>query len=83
MELKWEKAESTEYPNELDTSTSPNTIYVRRNIREVERESESGTVLFYEYEEAKMTPAEFTVYASQINSENILAIMEALTEIGG
>lgn len=83
MEVKWNKAESTEYPSELDTNTSPGTIYVRRNIREVERETESGTVLFYEYDEAKMTQTEFTVYTAQINSENILAIMEALTEIGG
>lgn len=83
MELKWNKSESTERPSELDTVTSPNVIYVRRNIIEEERETENGTVLFYKYDEAKMTPAEFTVYASQINSENILAIMEVLLEIGG
>ncbi len=83
MEIKWKRSESTEYPVELDTGSSPNTIYVRRNIREVEHESGKDTVLFYEYDEAEMTPAEFTIYASQINSENILAIMEALTEIGG
>ncbi|MBR2677581.1 MAG: hypothetical protein IKE28_11815 [Solobacterium sp.] len=84
MEIKWEKSESTEYPAELDTGSSPNTIYVRRNIIEVERTGDGEEpVSFYEYDEAKMTPAEFTIYASQINSENILAIMEALTEIGG
>ena len=46
MELKWKKAESTEYPNELDTGTSPNTIYVRRNIREVERKAKAGPFFF-------------------------------------
>ena len=53
MEIKWKRSESTEYPVELDTGSSPNTIYVRRNIREVEHENGEDTVLFYEYDEAE------------------------------
>ena len=80
----YKKAESLDAPAEVDAESSPSTIFARRNIKTVERTQTDGTVqTVYEYEEASMTPAEYSIYASQQNSENVLAIMEAILEIGG
>ena len=77
MKIEWYKSESTVRPPEVDYESSPTTIYLHRKIKEVEREG----VNFYEYEEAKLTPAEYSVYAAEQAREDNLAIMAALTDI--
>lgn len=77
MKIEWYKSSSTVRPAEVDYTSSPTTVYLHRKIKEVEREG----VIFYEYEEAKLTPAEYTVYAAEQAREDNLAIMAALTDI--
>ena len=77
MKINWYNSESTVKPSEVDYESSPTTVYLHRKIKEVERE---GTT-YYTYEEAKLTPAEYTVYAAEQAREDNLAIMAALTDI--
>ena len=77
MNITWYKSESTEKPREVDYESSPTTVYLHRKIKEEIREE----VKWYTYEEAKLTPSEYTVYAAEQAREDNLAIMSALTDI--
>jgi len=77
MKIEWYKSESTVKPKEVDYESSPTTVYLHRKIKSEEREG----VTWFTYEEAKLTPAEYTVYAAEQTREDNLAIMSALTDI--
>lgn len=77
MIINWYKSTSTVKPAEVDYESSPTTVYLHRKIKETERD---GTT-FYEYEEAKLTPAEYTVYAAEQTRQDNLAIMSALADL--
>ena len=77
MKINWYKSSSTVRPVEVDYESSPTTIYLHRKITEVEHEG----VIYYEYEEAKLTPAEYTIYAAEQTRQDNLAIMSALVDI--
>lgn len=77
MKIEWYKSESTVKPKEVDYESSPTTVYLHRKIKSEEREG----VTWFTYEEAKLTPAEYTVYAAEQSREDNLAIMSALTDI--
>lgn len=77
MRIEWYKSESTVKPKEVDYESSPTTVYLHRKIKSEEREG----VTWFTYEEAKLTPAEYTVYAAEQTREDNLAIMSALTDI--
>lgn len=77
MKINWQKTESTVKPREVDYETSPTTVYLHRNIQETEREGQK----IYAYEEAKLSTAEYVVYAAEQNREYALTLMEGLIEI--
>lgn len=58
--MNWVKTESTNYPETVDISSSPTTVYINRNINEVEKDG----VTMYEYETCKMTHEQFQVYVA-------------------
>lgn len=64
--LNYCPSESDIMPEELDTSTSPTTVYLRKNIREEERKDhETGeTRTVFVYDEAKMPRLEYVDYLS-------------------
>lgn len=77
MKLVWYKSESTTKPKEVDYESSPTTVYLHRKIKSEERDGAT----WFTYEEAKLTPSEYTVYAAEQAREDNLAIMSALTDI--
>lgn len=77
MNITWKSVESTVKPAEIDYESSPNTIYLHKNISS----SEVDGVTYYTYEEAKLTPAEYTVYAASQNYENTIILMKAITDL--
>lgn len=77
MKINWYNSESTVRPAEVDYESSPTTIYLHRKIKEVER----GGVIYYTYEEAKLTPAEYTIYAAEQTRQDNLAIMSAIVDL--
>lgn len=82
MNIKWLKSSSTVKPKEVDYESSPDTIYLHRKITEkVIEEEGGGSHILYEYEEAKLTPAEYAVFAAKQSRDDNLAIMEALADL--
>lgn len=64
--MKFIKSESTVRPSEYDDKSSPNHIYIRKNITEEIRDNNA----YYTYDEACMTPDEYEHYLKQISDEN-------------
>ena len=68
MILNYVKSQSSIKPELIDTTSSKTTVYLRQNIVEVEKTNESDNTLttFYEYEEAKLTKAEYQEYLKEL-----------------
>lgn len=76
--MTYYKSESTINPDTVDTTSSKTSVYLRRNITEKEREIDGHTLVYYEYEEAKLTKDEYKKYVNELNSENIRAAIQEL-----
>jgi hypothetical protein len=69
-----------EKPLQKDTTLSPSSVYLRKNIRQVVESNDNGDTTFYEYEEAVLTPEEYKEYEAEMNNPGIQAIKDdALT----
>ena len=68
MKLNFIKSQSSVKPDLVDTTSSKTTVYVRQNIVENKKTDEmSGEeTVFYEYEEAKLTKAEYQEYLKEL-----------------
>ncbi len=66
MELYYQRSVSTSVPEEIDTSSSPTTVYLRKNIHAEERKDpETGeTRTVFVYDEAEMPRQEYVDYLS-------------------
>lgn len=66
----WRVAYSDTRPSEVDTTSSPSTVYLRKNIKTVTVEDSMGdgeSRTMYEYLERTCTPEEYSV--AQLSSE--------------
>ena len=68
MKLNYLKSQSSVKPDLVDTNSSKTTVYIRQNIVEKIKTNEmSGEeTVFYEYEEAKLTKAEYQEYLKEL-----------------
>ena len=68
MKLKYVKSQSSVKPDLLDTTSSKVVVYLRQNIVEnIKTDEMSGEkTVFYEYEEAKLTKAEYQEYLKEL-----------------
>ena len=68
MKLNYIKSQSSVKPELVDTTSSKTTVYIRKNIVENKKTDEmSGKeTVFYEYEEAKLTKAEYKEYLKEL-----------------
>ena len=68
MKLKYVKSQSSVKPDLVDTTSSKTTVYIRQNIIEnIKTDEMSGEeAVFYEYEEAKLTKAEYQEYLKEL-----------------
>ncbi len=92
MQIEWKKITGTqaERPAELDTTSSPNTVYLRKNIEEVEIESGGSKITAWSYDEAQLTIAEYEQYKVEAkemetlgyvaNKDNQEVLMEAVAD---
>ena len=74
MNLYFKKSQSTVKPELIDTTSSKKVVYIRQNI--VETVVEDTT--FYEYDEAKLTKAEYAEYLKELEATDTLEIVENL-----
>lgn len=73
----------TEKPAEFDTSSSPSTIYQRRNITEETQTDEDGNeVKGWRRDEREMTPDEYNQIrlVGEVVAENTAGIVKSVTE---
>ena len=68
MKLNYIKSQSSVKPDLIDTTSSKRTVYIRQNIVEnIKTDEMSGKeTVFYEYEEAKLTKAEYKEYLKEL-----------------
>lgn len=72
MEIVYKEQESREKPLEIDITSSQKTVYVRRNIKEVEVEDISGEKFKkYTYQEAKLTKDLYEQYSKDLLVDKI------------
>ena len=80
MKLNYIKSQSSVKPDLVDTTSSKVVVYLRQNIVENKKTDEmSGEeTVFYEYEEAKLTKAEYQEYLKELNDSDTLQTIEDL-----
>ena len=80
MKLNFIKSQSSVKPDLVDTTSSKAVVYLRQNIVEnIKTDEMSGEeTVFYEYEEAKLTKAEYQEYLKELNSSDTLQTIEDL-----
>lgn len=80
MTLNYIKSQSSIKPELIDTTSSMTTVYLHKNIIEVERanESDDTTTIFYEYDEAKLTKEEYQEYLKELEATDTLQTVEDL-----
>ena len=70
MILNYVKSQSSVKPELIDTTSSKTTVYLRKNIIEVERnnmnDDSSASTTFYEYDEAKLSKEEYQEYLKEL-----------------
>ena len=74
MNLYFKKSQSAVKPELIDTTSSKKVVYIRRNI--IEAVVEDTT--YYEYDEAKLTKAEYAEYLKELESTDISETIENL-----
>lgn len=71
MEPIYRYSESTVRP--IDVEVGKHTVFLRKDITEVERTDENGNVsVYYTYQEAKMSYEEFNEYSSFVAAKNAI-----------
>jgi len=81
LSLNYHKSESDTMPEEIDTVSSPTTVYLRKNIRAEERQDveTETTRTVYVYDEATIPRDEYNAYLTGKTQANI----EYLYMMGG
>lgn len=72
--MTWQKSESTVRPDTIEETKS--TVFLRRNIKETVRANEESgdETTWYEYEEAKLSHAEYEEYMQMVEAMNMRQI---------
>lgn len=64
MQISYKQAQSAIKPLAIDLTSSPGGVYVRRNIKQLVKESETGEKnVYFDYEEAFLTKSEYEEYS--------------------
>ena len=72
--MEWYKSEATHEPKIVDCDSSSTTVFLRRNVEQIEKSDESGrTYTAWEYDEAKITHEQY----EEILSAGITALEES------
>lgn len=57
--LVYKTVEADSIPEPVDCTSSPTTVYLNRNVHEVEKQDEEGTHTVFRYEQAQITKDEY------------------------
>lgn len=78
MIIKYYKSQSAIYPALIDTTSSKTVIYLRKNVvkKRVENKITGKTHTVYEYEEAKLTKAEYEQYKEELKIQSAMELSD-------
>lgn len=64
MRITWKQVTGSQQskPSEIDTISSPSTVYLRRNIEKTEITNDDETISVWKYDEAQLTREEYEGY---------------------
>lgn len=72
MTLNFYPSESTARPDEVDTTSSPTTVYIRKNIRqETVPDADGSEVTVWKYDAAEVSRQEFEAYRAEKQEADI------------
>lgn len=74
MNLYFKKSQSSVKPELIDTTSSKKVVYIRQNIVEIQKDDTT----FYEYNEAKLTKAEYAEYLKELEATDVSETIENL-----
>ena len=74
MKLNFIKSQSSVKPEFVDTTSSKKVVYIRQNIVEIQKDD----IIFYDYDEAKLTKNEYKEYLAEMETQDTLEIIENL-----
>ena len=78
--MEWKKVESMNRPSEYDFTSSKKYNYVRRNVKEVEREHDGENYVAFEYEEAKVTKDDWNLFLDLRQAQADIDYLNMVTE---
>lgn len=81
---KWKtvKGTMTEEPKAVDMTTSPTTVYERRNIKKVVvKDNENNDVEMWEYEERQMSIEEYEGLQNALETPAMQLVMQAISNL--
>ncbi len=82
LKIEWKNVDSSadSRPAEVDTTSSPSNVYVRKNIvkQTLEDETTGDTYTMWNYDEAKLTTSEYVEYQAELNDAGIQSLKEDL-----
>lgn len=81
---EWKKITGTqpEAPAEVDAVSSPTTVYLRKNIKQITQTNENGeSVQMWEYDEREMSVAEYSDMLASLETPATKMIMQSLSAL--
>lgn len=83
--MEWKKTEGDNEPKELDVSSSPTSVYLRRNIQKKQKTYEVGDasipIEYWEYEECVMSKEEYEQQQASLQSPATQTIMQSISDL--
>ena len=76
MNLYFKKSQSSVKPELIDTTSSKKVVYIRQNIVGTKKDDTT----YYEYDEAKLTKAEYQEYLKELEASNVSETIENLKD---
>lgn len=80
MNIEWYQSESMTKPDQICLNWSPKYAYLHKNIHEEERDFGGMSRMLWVYDEAKLTRADYAIYAAEQTAEDIIAAEQEITE---
>ena len=74
MKIYFKKSQSAVRPELIDTTSSKKVVYIRQNIVEFQKDDTT----YYEYDEAKLTKAEYAEYLKELEATDVSETIENL-----
>lgn len=72
MQVNWKYTESTDRPLEVDTVSSPTSVYLAKDIVEKRRDGVDGELItYFEYQSAILSHVEYLAYIAEKERSDI------------